>query len=93
MSVELLAARMGKVKPSPVIAIADRAKAMKAEGKDVIGLAQGEPDLGTPAQICDAAIRAIREGQTRYTPVDGTPANRAIAQKFQSRSWPDVCCR
>lgn len=83
MSVELLAARMGKVKPSPVIAIADRAKAMKAEGKDVIGLAQGEPDMGTPAHICDAAIRAIREGQTRYTPVDGTPAlKRAIAQKF-----------
>ena len=84
MGHELLAERMGRVKSSPVIAIADRAKAMKAEGRDVIALAQGEPDMGTPTNICEAAIRAIREGETRYTPVDGTPAlKRAIARKFQ----------
>lgn len=78
-----LAPRMGRVKASPVIAIADRAKDLKAAGKNVIALAQGEPDMDTPQNICEAAIRAIREGQTRYTPVDGTGAlKQAILGKF-----------
>ena len=79
-----LAARMGRVKASPVIAIADRAKELKAAGRDVIALAQGEPDMDTPKNICEAAIRAIQQGQTRYTPVDGTGAlKEAIVAKFQ----------
>ena len=79
-----LAARMGRVKASPVIAIADRAKELKAAGRDVIALAQGEPDMDTPKNICEAAIRAIQQGQTRYTPVDGTGAlKQAIVAKFQ----------
>lgn len=78
-----LAARMGRVKASPVIAIADRAKELKAAGRDVIALAQGEPDMDTPKNICDAAIRAIQQGQTRYTPVEGTGAlKQAIIAKF-----------
>jgi aspartate aminotransferase len=74
---------MGRVKASPVIAIADWAKELKAVRRDVIALAQGESDMDTPQNICKAAIRAILEGQTRYTPVDGTSAlEKAIVAKF-----------
>jgi aspartate aminotransferase len=75
-----LAARMGAVRPSATIAIATRAQRMRSAGIDVIGLAQGEPDFDTPAHVVEAAARAARAGQTRYTAVDGTPdLKRAIA--------------
>jgi len=83
MSAALLSPRMSLVKPSPTLAISDNAKAMKAKGMDVIALAQGEPDMDTPANICAAAIKAIQGGQTRYTAVNGTvELKRAIAAKF-----------
>lgn len=83
MSTALLSPRMSLVKPSPTLAITDNAKALKAKGMDVIALAQGEPDMDTPANIREAAIKAIQGGQTRYTAVNGTAElKRAIARKF-----------
>jgi aspartate aminotransferase len=83
MSIKL-AARVQAVKPSATLAITARAKALRAEGKDVIGLGAGEPDFDTPDHIKEAAIRAIRDGFTKYTAVDGTPElKRAIVAKFQ----------
>ncbi len=77
---DFLADRMGAIRPSPTIAIATRAQRMRAAGIDVIGLAQGEPDFDTPLHVVEAAARAGRAGQTRYTAVDGTPdLKRAIA--------------
>jgi len=72
-----LAARIGKIKPSPTVAISTLAKQLSAEGKDVINLGTGEPDFDTPEHIKSAAIEAIRGGQTNYTPVAGTPELRA----------------
>lgn len=66
-----LAERIGRVKPSPTIGITTKAKAMRAEGIDVIGFGAGEPDFDTPEHIKAAAIRALNEGQTKYTPVGG----------------------
>jgi aspartate aminotransferase len=74
---------MALVRPSPTLAVTDNAKALKAKGLDVIVLAQGEPDMDTPANICEAAVQAIRAGQTRYTPVNGTvELKKAIVAKF-----------
>jgi aspartate aminotransferase len=79
-----IAERLGRIKPSPTIAMSDRAKALKAEGRDVIGLSAGEPDFDTPQNIKDAAKRAIDSGDTKYTAVEGTPAlKKAIAEKFK----------
>ena len=79
----LIAERMHRIKPSPTIAMSDKAKALKAEGRDVIGLSAGEPDFDTPQNIKDAAKRAIDGGDTKYTAVDGTPAlKKAIAGKL-----------
>ncbi len=79
-----LSARVQSVKPSPTLAITARAAAMRAEGRDVIGLGAGEPDFDTPEHIKEAAIAAIRAGQTKYTPVDGTPSlKQAVIDKFQ----------
>ncbi|RMG33166.1 MAG: pyridoxal phosphate-dependent aminotransferase [Gammaproteobacteria bacterium] len=79
-----LSARVQSVKPSPTLAITARAAAMRAEGHDVIGLGAGEPDFDTPEHIKEAAIAAIRSGQTKYTPVDGTPSlKQAVIDKFQ----------
>ncbi len=79
-----LAKNIQKVKPSPTFAIDGKAKAMKAEGRDVINLGLGEPDFDTPDFIKQAAKKAIDEGQTKYTAVDGTPAlKKAIVGKFQ----------
>lgn len=66
-----LAERIGRIQPSPTIAITTKAKAMKAEGIDVIGFGAGEPDFDTPEPIKDAAIRSLKEGKTKYTPVGG----------------------
>jgi len=79
-----LASRVGRIKPSPTLAVDARAKALKAEGKDVIGLGAGEPDFDTPEHVKDAAIRAIRDGFTKYTAVDGTASlKQAIIAKFR----------
>ena len=63
-----------RIKPSPTIAVTQKARELRAAGKDVIGLGAGEPDFDTPDNIKDAAIKAIKNGDTKYTAVDGTPA-------------------
>jgi aspartate aminotransferase len=78
-----IADRLNRIQPSLTIAIASKARQLKAAGRDVIGLSAGEPDFDTPQNIKDAAIRAIQAGETKYTDVAGTPALRkAIAAKF-----------
>ena len=89
MSIKL-SARVQAVKPSPTLAITARAKALRAAGKDVIGLGAGEPDFDTPDHIKEAAIKAINDGFTKYTAVDGTPElKRAIVAKFQRENGFD----
>jgi aspartate aminotransferase len=79
-----LANRVQRVKPSPTLAVTARVAELRAAGKDIIGLGAGEPDFDTPDHIKAAAIKAINEGFTRYTAVDGTPAlKRAIIAKFK----------
>ncbi|MCB1476257.1 MAG: pyridoxal phosphate-dependent aminotransferase [Rhodobiaceae bacterium] len=79
-----LAASLDRVQPSATIAVTNKARELKAAGRDVIGLGAGEPDFDTPENIKEAAIKAIREGQTKYTAVDGTPELKsAIAAKFK----------
>ena len=85
-----IADRLLRIKPSPTIAMANKAAMLKAEGKDVIGLAAGEPDFDTPQNIKDAAKRAIDRGDTKYTLVDGTmELKRAIAAKFRRENQLD----
>ena len=73
-----------KIKPSPTIAVTQKARELRAAGKDVIGLGAGEPDFDTPDNIKKAAIKAIKSGDTKYTAVDGTPAlKKAIVDKFK----------
>ena len=62
-----------RIKPSPTIAVTQKARELKAAGKDIIGLGAGEPDFDTPDNIKEAAIKAIKDGETKYTAVDGTP--------------------
>ena len=79
-----LANRVQRVKPSPTLAVTARVAELRAAGKDIIGLGAGEPDFDTPDHIKAAAIKAINEGFTRYTAVDGTPAlKKAIIAKFK----------
>ncbi len=79
-----LSDRVERIKPSPTLAITARAKALRAEGRDIIGLGAGEPDFDTPEHIKRAAIEAIEAGFTKYTAVDGTPElKRAIIAKFE----------
>jgi aspartate aminotransferase len=79
-----LAESLGRIQPSPTIAITSKARELKAAGRDVIGLAAGEPDFDTPDNIKAAAIKAINDGQTKYTAVEGIPELRAaIAAKFK----------
>ena len=73
-----------RIKPSPTITVAQKARELKAAGKDVIGLGAGEPDFDTPDNIKKAAIDAINRGETKYTAVDGTPAlKKALVNKFK----------
>ena len=73
-----------RIKPSPTIAVTQKARELKAAGKDVIGLGAGEPDFDTPENIKQAAVNAINRGDTKYTAVDGTPdLKKAIANKFK----------
>jgi aspartate aminotransferase len=79
-----LASRLDRIKPSPTIAVTQKARELKAAGRDVIGLGAGEPDFDTPDNIKAAAAEAIRRGDTKYTNVDGTPElKKAIAAKFK----------
>ena len=78
-----LSQRVQSIKPSPTLAITARAAALRAEGKDVIGLGAGEPDFDTPKHIKQAAIAAIHNGETKYTAVDGTVAlKQAVIDKL-----------
>ncbi len=80
-----LSATLSRVKPSPTIAVTQRAREMAAAGADVIGLGAGEPDFDTPDNIKEAAIRAIRAGRTKYTAPDGIPELKAAIRKKFAR--------
>lgn len=86
----LIADRLNRISPSPTMAITAKARALKAEGKDIISLSAGEPDFDTPAHIKAAAIDAINAGDTKYTDVSGTMSLRkAVAAKFKRDSGID----
>jgi aspartate aminotransferase len=79
-----LADALARVKPSATIAVTQKARELKAKGRDVIGLGAGEPDFDTPDNIKEAAIAAIRRGETKYPPVSGiAPLREAVAKKFK----------
>ncbi|MBI16756.1 MAG: aspartate aminotransferase [Proteobacteria bacterium] len=79
-----LSERLKQIKPSPTMAISDKARELRAAGEDVISLSQGEPDFETPDHIKQAALKAMRDGHTRYTSVDGIPELKsAICTKFK----------
>ena len=81
---------LSRVKPSPTIAVTNKAAELKAAGEDVIGLGAGEPDFDTPQNIKDAAIAAIQAGKTKYTAVDGIPElKQAICAKFKRENGLD----
>lgn len=83
MAIEL-SKRVQLIKPSPTLAVAAKAKELKAQGRDIVGLGTGEPDFDTPDHIKQAAIKAINEGATKYTAVDGTPElKEAVINKFK----------
>jgi aspartate aminotransferase len=85
-----LADSIGRIKPSPTIAITGLAKELKAQGKDIISLSAGEPDFDTPENIKQAAIDAINRGETKYTIVDGIPElKQAIVKKFKRENGLD----
>ncbi|MBC8717043.1 pyridoxal phosphate-dependent aminotransferase [Ochrobactrum sp. Marseille-Q0166] len=85
-----LADALSRVKPSATIAVSQKARELKAKGKDVIGLGAGEPDFDTPDNIKQAAIDAINRGETKYTPVAGIPELRqAIVAKFKRENGLD----
>ena len=85
-----LADALSRVKPSQTIAVTNKAMELKAAGKDVIGLGAGEPDFDTPDHIKDAAVKAMRDGKTKYTAVDGiAELKRAIAGKFRRENGLD----
>ena len=80
----LQSAALSRVKPSATLAADQKARELKAQGRDVISLAAGEPDFDTPENIKEAAVRAIRDGKTKYTTVDGIPElKEAIVAKFR----------
>ncbi|MGC6537294.1 MAG: pyridoxal phosphate-dependent aminotransferase [Candidatus Puniceispirillaceae bacterium] len=80
----MLADRLSRIKPSPTIAVSTKAAELKAAGHDVIGLGAGEPDFDTPEHVKEAARKAIADGKTKYTAVDGIPElKQAIADKFK----------
>ena len=79
----IIADRLKRIKPSMIVGINIKANALRAEGKDVLVLAAGEPDFNTPLNIRQAANKAIEEGKTRYVPGKGTPElQKAIQAKF-----------
>lgn len=83
--------RVASIRPSATVALADKARALKAEGRDIISLAAGEPDMATPSPICEAARRSLQEGNTHYTASPGLPALRqAISQKLKAENGVEV---
>jgi aspartate aminotransferase len=85
-----LADSLARIKPSATIAVSDKARALQAAGRDIIGLGAGEPDFDTPENIKAAAARAIRDGKTKYTNVDGIPELKAaVAAKFRRENGID----
>lgn len=85
-----LSDRVQQIKPSPTLAVTNRAAELRAEGKDIIGLGAGEPDFDTPDHIKQAAIDALAKGYTKYTAVDGIPSlKNAIINKFSSDNGLD----
>ncbi len=86
----ILSARVGRARLSASAAAAQRARELRAAGKSIIELAQGEPDFNTPEHVIEAAHRAMRAGQTHYPPVDGTPELKAaIVAKFRRENGID----
>ena len=84
------AERIKKINPSSTLAITSKAKKLKAEGKDVVNFAAGEPDFDTPDFIKEAAIQAIKEGFTKYTPTTGIPElKKLICEKFKKENYLD----
>ena len=80
----IISNNLKRIKPSPTIAVTQKARELKASGKDIVGLGAGEPDFDTPNNIKQAAIKAINDGDTKYTAVDGTLVlKNAIIKKFQ----------
>ena len=87
---DFLSELLSRIQPSPTIAVTQKARELKAAGRDVIGLGAGEPDFDTPDNIKEAAIAAIRRGETKYTAVEGIPELRkAIAAKFKRENGLD----
>ncbi|HUF45134.1 MAG TPA: pyridoxal phosphate-dependent aminotransferase [Aestuariivirgaceae bacterium] len=85
-----IADSLNRIKPSPTISISTKVLELKAEGRDIIGLSAGEPDFDTPDNIKEAAIAAIRRGETKYTALDGIPElKRAICAKFKRENGLD----
>ena len=85
-----LADSLARVKPSATIAVTQKARELKEAGRDVIGLGAGEPDFDTPDNIKEAAIAAIRRGETKYPPVAGiNPLRKAVADKFKRENGLD----
>lgn len=82
-----LADTLSRVKPSATIAVTQKARELKNAGRDIIGLGAGEPDFDTPDNIKNAAIEAIRRGETKYPPVSGiVPLREAIAKSLSART-------
>ena len=79
-----LASRMASAKPSPTAAVSDEARRLRAAGRNIVNLGEGELDFATPKAVCEAGIAAIRGGDTKYTAVPGTAGIKAaVAAKFQ----------
>src|SRR3954469_24445892 len=85
-----LADALSRVKPSATIAVTQKARDLKAQGREIISLSVGEPDFDTPENIKLAAVDAIRRGETKYTPVSGIqPLREAIVKKFKRENELD----
>jgi len=85
-----IAARLNRIKPSPSSMAGQRARELRATGRDIVSLTSGEPDFDTPDNVVEAAIRAMREGKTKYTDVGGTPELReAVVEKFRRENGLD----
>jgi len=86
----ILSNRVQKIKPSATMAVSDKAKKLKSQGVKIVSMGSGEPDFDTPVNIQKAATQAITSGETRYTPVDGTPQlKKAICEKFKKENGLD----
>ena len=80
----LIAARLNRIKPSPSSMAGQRARELRAAGRDIVGLTSGEPDFDTPPNVCEAVVRAMASSKTKYTDVGGTPELRAaVVAKFR----------